>query len=227
MKKSSKLILGVVIILIIAIICVGEWLLIDNQRKSNEKISELENQISSMNKNSSNERNVSANDNKNSTNISEKQNKDVSTNTTNETSTTSNATAVLSNEEALKLGNTMSKKAEEAYTNWSMMEQENYKVESSDIDKYKELFTIKGFNQLLERWGLTKASDGAYYSEGGYGSNPRYISYEIKVNSISENKITYKLIGKYDDDQNPTIEYDFILVNANNEWLIDEYTLPY
>ena len=94
MKKSSKIILGIVIILFITAIGVGAWMIIDNQKKSDLKISELENQISSMN---NNESALNTDDNNNSGNASKKQNNDVSTNQVNDKN---NNTTTLNNNSA-------------------------------------------------------------------------------------------------------------------------------
>lgn len=67
MKETSKIILGIVIIVLLGVIGVGGYFLVKNDNEANKKISELENKIGDMEKNIVTANVTSKNENKGST----------------------------------------------------------------------------------------------------------------------------------------------------------------
>lgn len=139
-------------------------------------------------------------------------------------------TGILSETEALNLGNEKLQKIKEAYWGWrddnTKEEGKRLKVKDEYIKEIKDMCTENAFKQFIEYWSIHVANDGYYYITGGVGANPRYISDELTIESTNEREIIFKNTAKYDDT--PAIkENKFILVNTNGNWLIQDFTLPY
>ena len=141
-----------------------------------------------------------------------------------------NDVAILSEEEALKLG----KEKFEQYKNlyWSWMNnnvekgEENSRVKEENLNNIKAMYTENGYRQFIKHWNINISDDGYCYFGEGIGANPRYISDELKIENISENQIVFKDVVKYDDE--PSIkENKFVLLKIGQNWLVEDYTSPY
>lgn len=161
MKKLSKVIVVIVIVLLIAIIGVSTWMLTDNER-----MKELENQISNMNKENSNNE---SDDNQNSTNTSGKENNiTLANNIVNGNITNANSTS--SNNEVVKSD---SKKA------------------FSEDDLVIESFRLGESAKAVEAVYSDVKSETKFYSEAATGyevGELNYPSLGLKVTEAYENQ---------------------------------------
>lgn len=145
-----------------------------------------------------------------------------------ESQTTS--TRIFTQAEALNLGKEKFEKIKNYYWSWMEGKAETNgtisRIKQEHTKNIQEMCTENGFKQFIEYWNLTVESDGYYYFGEGIGANPRYISDELSIESISENRIIFKDTVKYDDD--PAIkENRFVLVRAGEDWLVEEFISPY
>lgn len=146
---------------------------------------------------------------------------------------TFNETPKISNQQAMEIGEEMYTNAYESY--WGSLEDGTEIINGSDNIDYinitnmntiKEKYTDKGFNQFLIA-NQIKQKDGKYYRPyGDRGSDFTYQGHELVVNKITENKIEMTSIEKYNEPQNQTRKYEFVIMKENGKWKIDEFTLP-
>ena len=137
----------------------------------------------------------------------------------------------LSYDQALKEGEKCYKLAYESY--WGMNTGEDITSDMSYINvtnmtEIKKRFTQNGFDEFC-KYNEIKYIGGTYYKVwGDRGSNIYYTGHELSLNidDITENKITFTAIERYNDSEWPTQRNKFVIVNENDQWLIDEYTLP-
>lgn len=148
----------------------------------------------------------------------------------NETATNQNKQDLLTEAEALNIGKEKFEKIKKSYWSWrdNNIEGEgsNLKIKEVYIKEIKDMCTENAFKQFIEYWGIDVANDGYYYFGEGVGTNPRYISDELTIESINEKEIIYTDTVKYDDV--PAIKKNkFILVKKGENWLIENFTMPY
>lgn len=146
---------------------------------------------------------------------------------------------VLTNQEALDLGNSKYKEAINSYdklnfgTIISFVNEGLDYYEITNINEVKGLYTTNAFSKFSNRVEILERN-GSYYGRGPAGGGDiSYLGYELKVDNISENEITYTVIKKYcanEEDwglepeqvQNITTkEESFIIVKENNIWKVD------
>lgn len=143
---------------------------------------------------------------------------------------------VLTNQEALDIGKTKYQQAISCY--WGNLEYSTELIENigeadtayyevTNINEIKQIFTTNAFADFCDEYGL-KEKNGVYYKVAAdRGSDITYVGNELKVDSISENKIVYTSIETYNDNEEITTkEYQFILIKENGNWKVDEFTLP-
>lgn len=228
MKRTSKIILGLSIVLVIILIgglVVG---FIKDREYLNNKISELQNKILNV---TDTECIIEKNDSENNLIKNE----------------------VLSESEALKLGNEMYKKAEESYNGllldvdhnkkflgkdlgWNNKEEGIYycKVSKDSINKLTNILTDTALKDCLDKQGII-CIDNNYYTDDCASAKGGDITYVktlgLGVVSIDEEEIIFQSISEYDNDEdgeNTYIKsYYFTLVKNNDSWLVSEFTLPY
>ncbi len=114
---------------------------------------------------------------------------------------------LLTNEEALKLGDTIYQKIYDLKV--------KYEVE--------DLFTEDGYNLILK-------NENIFYKNEVFKINlinkTNLIDYKISVTSVKENKITYNLTLKYKEDESDATyeEYiNFSIIYSLGEWKIDHF----
>lgn len=143
---------------------------------------------------------------------------------------TENNLNILSEAEALSLGEEKFNKIKEYYWSWMTnnveRQGENLRTKEENLKDIKVMCTENAFKEFIEYWNIKLAEDGYYYFNEGIGANPRYISDELSIESISKNEIVFKDTIKYDDE--PTIkENKFVLVKSGENWLVEKFTSPY
>lgn len=231
MKKLSKIILVIAILLIISLIVVGVWYLVSGLDKSNDRIGELENKIESM---VDNENESTRNNNliSNDINNTVKNDNNTSENTTKSDNTSS--LNILKESEALKLGKEKYNEAvaivPECNYNTRILKEEvsiegfetvgaGYWEKLENIEQIKSILTEEAFHYFCEEYVVRKI-DGIYYKyESDRGETPEY---EVsKVLNISESKVEYELKWK-DSDSKLGIK-KLILIKENETWKISEY----
>lgn len=123
-----------------------------------------------------------------------------------------------------------------------------YKVEESDVEDY---FTEKRIEELsLDNepapYGLEKYNGSWYYCEPDLGGSYDYVGTEIELESVEEDKITFRAITYYSEEyvfntvsfdesideikenyEYHTQEDDFIIVKEDGKWKIDEQTVRF
>lgn len=144
--------------------------------------------------------------------------------------TNNNSVNVLSEDEALNLGKDHFKRIKDLYWSWMTDNIEGsgpiLKVKEVYAQNVKNMCTDKAFNDFIKYWGITVKSDGYYYLGEGFSANPRYISDELSIENIGENQITFTCTAKYDDEPS-TVKSKFTLIKSGENWLVDEFTMPY
>lgn len=229
MKKSSKIIFTIVIMLLIVAIGVVGYFFVKNKKESDEKIGNLENEIVAIKENKT-EYKVNEN---NSENANSASNKIINGNNLNET--------ILSKSEALTLmKNSYDGILVDFYDNYDTVvknfgEDGEYvtkeidggvysaEVDDSYMKTLKSKFTNKGFSEFIEHTHIDE-KNGRYYLQGEAGDmDPLYNSHSYNITSVTENKIIGRLIVNRDDDLDPIQYYDVILVKENGKWLLDNY----
>lgn len=143
---------------------------------------------------------------------------------------TENNLNILSESEALNLGQEKFNKIKEYYWSWMTnnveRQGENLRTKEENLKDIKVMCTENAFEEFIEYWNIKLAEDGYYYFNEGIGANPRYISDELSIESISKNEIVFKDTIKYDDE--PAIkENKFVLVKSGENWLVEKFTSPY
>lgn len=149
---------------------------------------------------------------------------------------------VLTNQEALELGNSKYEETINCYDNLEYdisegSEDEYYKI--TNINEVKELYTTNAFSKFCTRAGIIE-KNGTYYNIPASGeSDISYLGYELKVDNISENKITFTVIKKYCANEEDwglepeqvqditTKEETFIIVKENSTWKVDVDIVEY
>ena len=156
--------------------------------------------------------------------------------------TSKSSSGSLSNEEALNIGNELYKKAKAYY--WTeginygnnLVDGMYYAV--SNIDTVKSFFSENGFSQFMKNNGFIQEIEGKYYRVAAdRGGDISYLGNELKVDSITENKITFTSVEKYiakdeewglDESLVTEItkkEHKFVIVKENGIWKVEEFTL--
>lgn len=144
----------------------------------------------------------------------------------------SNSPAIssMSEDDAMYLGASTFATIKDYYWSWMGNHVEN----DGEISKINEVYTRNiqnictenGFKQFLEFWDLHLLDDNFYSFGVGVGANPRYISDELRLESIGENELVFTDVVKYDDD--PAIkENKFVLVREGQNWLVEDFTSPF
>lgn len=148
---------------------------------------------------------------------------------------------VLTNQEALELGNSKYEEAIKCYWNiegdTAIVNEDGY-YQITNINNIKEVFTANAFSKFCTELGIVEKNGLYYNAYADRGSDISYLENELKVDNISENKITFTSIEKYcvnEEDygleaeqvQNITTEeYTFTIVKEDGNWKVDEFTLP-
>ena len=97
------------------------------------------------------------------------------------------------------------------------------RIKKEHTRNVQAMCTENGFKQFLDFLSLNIENDEYYDFGAGIGANPQYISDELSIENISENRIIFKDTIKYNDD--PTIvENRFILIRNGKDWLVEEFT---
>ena len=108
---------------------------------------------------------------------------------------------------------------------------EYYKI--TNINEVKEVYTKNTFSEFCNRAQIIE-KNGSYYGRGPAGGGDiSYLGYELKVDEIKDNKITFSVVKKYianEDEYGLDLEQvkdirieneTFIIVKENNDWKID------
>lgn len=226
MKKSVKIL---IIVLILIIVGLATFIVVDKviNKENNETLRNETNLV-------------------NETNNAEKETTLKNNLEENDTNETQNEAELLSESEALDIGKQKFEKA--CSYAWDAKFDENKKITTENGEAYeiinvkemKEFFTDEGFKILCEQYahGIAEINGNYYTYNGGIGGNPEFLSQELSVESISENKIIFTSNAKYynnpndyDKDESLITDYrietsKFILIKENGKWLVDDFTDP-
>lgn len=238
MKKEIKIILTIVIIVLVAIIGGGIGYLVSIKKDYNTKITELENKILLLESNTK--------DNKTSNSTEKTTNeKDMNNNTDlKEPSNSSVLDAKQAETEVKKMYEIMEKNiyGGEWIANNIEEETNGYLVTSCKyLDDYSNKYmTLDVLNEYLDNMKIEKKGD-KYYCPADFifSKDNTYISKEINIANIEENKITAKVTatyavvdaGNYDEDGKKDSKhnkvYDFAIEKKDGEWKVSKFICPF
>ena len=238
MKKGIKIILTIIIIVLVAIIGGGIGYLVSIKKDYNTKITELENKILLLESNTK--------DNKTSNSTEKTTNeKDMNNNSDlKEPSNSSVLDAKQAETEVKKMYEIMEKNiyGGEWIANNIEEETNGYLVTSCKyLDDYSNKYmTLDVLNEYLDNMKIEKKGD-KYYCPADFifSKDNTYISKEINIANIEENKITAKVTatyavvdaGNYDEDGKTDSKhnkvYDFVIEKKDGEWKVSKFICPF
>lgn len=244
MKKSVKIL---IIILCLIIVGLVTFIVVDKIINISKKSNNENNNVVAEENNEKIEGNNIAEQNNVQQNTTTKNSTQVQNNTENQTQNKS--TSVLSTQEALTIGNEMYKKAKNCYWNGvKYSENSSYDIDKNgssyykitNINEIKSVLVDEAFSDFLNK-KLIKEKDGEYYIVAAdRGGDISYLDNELKIDSITENKIEFTSIEKYCANEEDygvynssndvkdiiTKEYKFVLVKESGKWKVSGFTLP-
>lgn len=105
-------------------------------------------------------------------------------------------------------------------------------------DENRQVLSSNGFLELVKYADAISSQGEFYILAGDRGANISYQGFELKVVSIEENKITFKVDELYYDleygEEAPSDKSlyevktnDFVIVKEDNTWKVDSYTVAY
>lgn len=246
MKKISKIIYTVVIILLLTIIGVGIWYLISIKKDYDKKITELENKVLLAESNTKDDVTSNSTSKENSSNIVEKipNEKDTDNSTVKNSSSSSNLDEKQAYTEVTKMYEIMEKIIyKDGWLNNNIEEETNgYLVTSCKyLDDYNSTYmTPEVLNEYLDYKKIEKRGEKYYCpADSMFTMDNTYISKKISVINIEENKITAKVTATYavvdasdydgdgKADSNYNKVYDFVIEKIDGKWKVSKFICPF
>ncbi len=213
MKKSNVAIIVLLVLILVAVLGLGGYLIYNLNNKIDEKNSEIEN-LKSKNSNVSVEKKVSNTQNNTENNV-QKSN-----------------TQEMSSDEIIKMGeklyNISIKIAWNGYCKEKIEGLEQYYwVDESVFDYMTE--------KAASNYGIEKYENGYRMFENAKGSDIYYVSTDLEIKEVKDNKIVFNAISHYAEE--PVEEgvqsiikenrnRDFVLVKEDEKWKVDEFRVP-
>lgn len=218
MKKSSKIIITLLILVLIVALAFGGYFILE----LSDKVAEQDNKIATL-----------ENSDENSISIENDIENEVATSDDN----------IISNDEAYELGKDMYNKIVNFSYEEGESNAEDGMSEILNISELKKITTEDVFKTYLTEAEIAveKADDGSYWNVGARGTDISYLDYwTIEVKNISENKINYEVtefyvknsedygkdISELNNDELIMETNKFALVKENSIWKVSEFTYP-
>ena len=153
---------------------------------------------------------------------------------------------VISNEEAITIGNELYKKINDIYflefpidSELFIIGDDGYTYSKFDYESEVKKYISSNFETKIKEEISIIGKDGVYYvADVGRGSNQYYCDSSLAIESIDANKIVFKTTisydnvgtGPYKSECSNHIDYtkteQFIIVKENGNWVIDQFVLP-
>lgn len=169
----------------------------------------------------------------------------------------SKGVALLSEEEAMKIGEELYEKACKSYYGiyetkdfsennmteyvyYSKLQDNSFQIDELGsykkllVDDMKKVFASEEFDSLyyMKSAYYVVGSDSNYYMESlGVGGNPTYIDSKLSIADIRDDVIMFNVSSYYNvedyNDLDEMKESKFVIKKENGEWKVSDFTIPF